>query len=285
MHVPAEASAPTLDEYQQRVARTYGARAANYETTPVNSDWHRRIAALLVKRAQLQPGQRVLDIATGTGLVACDAAERVGSEGDVLGIDMTSAMLEQARRKATALRLQHLHFMLADAEKLRLPLASFDHVMCCTALVLMRDVPRALAQWLTLLAPGGWLGLQTNPDTAFVTSRVVQQLAATMGIHLRLSQEVGTPERLYSLLDAAGFVDIEIHVEPDGHFLTMEQALAAGPDYEFPAPGQYPPPLRACTSMQMASLREAYEQSMRAACTPQGIWNDCTSLLARARRP
>ena len=128
-------------------------------------------------------------------------------------------------------------------------------------------------------------GSHGNPDTAFVTSRVVQQLAATMGIHLRLSQEVGTPERLYSLLDAAGFVDIEIHVEPDGHFLTMEQALAAGPDYEFPAPGQYPPPLRACTSMQMASLREAYEQSMRAACTPQGIWNDCTSLLARARRP
>ena len=285
MHVPTEASVPTLDDYQQRVARTYGARAANYETTPVNSDWHRRIAALLVKRAQLQPGQRVLDIATGTGLVACDAAERVGPEGHVLGIDITSAMLEQARRKATALHLQHLHFMLADAEKLRLPQASFDHVMCCTALVLMRDVPRALAQWLTLLAPGGWLGLQTNPDTAFVTSRVVQQLAATIGIHLRLSQEVGTPERLHSLLVAAGFVDIEIYVEPDGHFLTIEQALAAGPDYEFPAPGQYPPPLRACTGMQMARLREAYEESMRAACTPQGIWNDCTSLLARARRP
>ena len=141
MHAPAEASAPTLDEYQQRVAGTYGARAANYEITPVNSDWHRRIAALLVKRAQLTPGQRVLDIATGTGLVAFDAAEHVGPEGHVLGVDITPEMLEQARRKATALGLQHLHFVLADAEKLRLSQASFDHVLCCTALVLMRDVP------------------------------------------------------------------------------------------------------------------------------------------------
>lgn len=283
--MPTEEHALQLDDYQQRIAAIYEARVDHYDATPGNADWHRRVAALLVQRAPLEPGQRVLDIGTGTGLVALDAAERVGTRGDVLGIDISAPMLEQARRKARRLRLGQVRFELADAENLHLPPASFDHVLCCAALVLMRNVPRALAHWLTMLAPGGWIGLQTHPDTAFVSSYVLQQLAAVEGIDLRLHRELGTPERLCALLETAGFVDIDILTEPDGHFLTLEQALASSPDFEFPAPGQDPPPLRACTIAQMARLREAYAQAMHTACTPQGIWNDRSSMFARAKRP
>ena len=280
-----EQHVPQLDAYQRRVAAIYAARADTYDATPGNADWHRRIAATLVRHTPLQPGQRVLDIATGTGLVALDAAERVGTQGYVLGIDISAPMLEQARRKARRSGLGQVRFELADAENLPVPHASFDHVLCCAALVLMRDVPAALTHWRTMLAPGGWIGLQTHPDTAFVSSRVLQALAAAEGIDLRFHRELGTPQRLCALLESAGFVDIDILLEPYGHFLTLEQALALSPDFDFLAPGQDPPPLRACTAAQMERLRAAYAEAMRAACTPQGIWDDGSSMFARARRP
>lgn len=201
----------------------------------------------------------MLDIATGTGLVALDAAARVGAAGRVLGIDIAAPMLQQAQRKAAEQGLAQVSFEPRDAEATGLPPAGFDHVLCCAALVLMRDIAQVLAHWRSLLRPGGWIGLQTHPETAFVSSRVLQRLAAEQGIDLRLHREVGTP----ALLQGAGFADIDIHTEPDGYWLSLEQALSFGPDSHFPAPGQYPPPL--------------------AACTPQGIWNDCTSLFARAR--
>lgn len=284
-HLPIEEISLHLDDYQQRLASIYGARARNYDTTPDNADWHRRTAALLVQRAKLQPGQRVLDIATGTGLVALDAAARIGPQGHVLGIDITASMLEQARIKARALGLGQIRFEFADAENLQLSDASFDHVLCCAALVLMRDVPNALERWRRMLTPGGWIGLQTNPETAFVTSSVLQKLAADEGIDLRLQRELGTPERLKALLAASGFIDIDILTEADGHFLTLEQALEMGPKFDFCAPGQHPPPLSSCTTEQMQRMKDVYAEAMCAVCTPQGIWNDCTSLFARARRP
>ena len=63
---------------------------------------HRRISTILVSGAPLQPGMRVLDIATGTGAAALKAAEIVGSQGSVLGIDISDGMLVEARRKAMA---------------------------------------------------------------------------------------------------------------------------------------------------------------------------------------
>ncbi|WP_158540789.1 class I SAM-dependent methyltransferase [Thiomonas sp. X19] len=279
----ANPSTLALDAYQQQVAGAYAARAAGYDSAPGNADWHRRMAAQLVQRAPIQAGQSVLDIATGTGLVALDVAARVGAAGRVLGIDIAAPMLQQAQRKAAGQGLAQVSFEPRDAEATGLPPASFDHVLCCAALVLMRDIAQVLAHWRSLLRPGGWIGLQTHPETAFVSSRALQGLAAEQGIDLRLHREVGTPARLRALLQGAGFADIDIHTEPDGYWLSLEQALSFGPDSHFPAPGQYPPPLAACTPAQLQALREGYAAAMQAACTPQGIWNDCTSLFARAR--
>ena len=281
--MPSNGHGQRLDDYKQRIAALYEARASVYDSTSGNADWHRRIAHQLVRRALLKPGQRVLDIATGTGLVALEAAMQVGPEGLVLGIDITPGMLAQASSKMHALGIGHVQFELADAEHLDLPESSFDHVLCCAALVWMRDVCAVLTRWRTLLAPGGWIGLQTHVENAFITSRILQRLAAVEGIDLRFHREVGTPDRLYSLLVAAGFTEVDIVVEPDGHFISLEQALAWGPHADFPAPGQYPPPLRACTATQLARLRALYEEAIRSVSTPQGIWNDCTSIFARAQ--
>jgi ubiquinone/menaquinone biosynthesis C-methylase UbiE len=111
-----------LNDYKQEIADLYSRRSQMYD----NSDWHSRIAHRLVEYAQITPGQHVLDIATGTGHVAIASAQIVGSEGRVIGVDISTGMLDQARRKVQALGLTNVAFQLADAESLNFPANSFE---------------------------------------------------------------------------------------------------------------------------------------------------------------
>lgn len=83
----------------------------------------------LVDAARLQPGERLLDVGTGTGAAALLAARRVGTSGRVLGIDMSSGMLAKARAKASGRGLTNVEFRKMDATTLRLPSESFDVVI------------------------------------------------------------------------------------------------------------------------------------------------------------
>ncbi len=72
----------------------------------------------LVELAQLQKGQTVLDVATGTGIVAIAAANIVGTKGKVVGVDISSGMLSQARRKIEAAGIQNIKLIETDADYL-----------------------------------------------------------------------------------------------------------------------------------------------------------------------
>jgi len=93
----------TLDSYKKSVAEFFDARA-NYS----RSELHARMADRLLRLAALQPGERLLDIATGTGFVSIPAARLVGVQGIVVGVDISSGMLEQARQAIATARLQLL---------------------------------------------------------------------------------------------------------------------------------------------------------------------------------
>ena len=73
-----------LDDYKQQIANLYSDRSSRYD----NGDWHPQIAHRLVEYAQVSSGQHVLDIATGTGMVAIEASQIVGTLGKVVGIDI-----------------------------------------------------------------------------------------------------------------------------------------------------------------------------------------------------
>jgi SAM-dependent methyltransferase len=79
----------------------------------------------LLEYALIRDRQHVLDIATGTGHIAIAASQIVGSEGRVIGIDISAGMLEQTRNKVEALGLKNIEFQLADAELLNFPTNSF----------------------------------------------------------------------------------------------------------------------------------------------------------------
>ncbi|TAK08725.1 MAG: methyltransferase domain-containing protein [Candidatus Manganitrophaceae bacterium] len=111
----------------------------------------------LVGDARIRPGQRVLDLGSGTGYPAIVAADAVGNQGEVLGLDLSEEMLDRAKRKAYGLGLFNLDFRVADATHLSEGDGSFDAVISRFCLMFLPDVPKAVAEIARVLKPGGYL--------------------------------------------------------------------------------------------------------------------------------
>jgi ubiquinone/menaquinone biosynthesis C-methylase UbiE len=127
--------------------------AADYEPS-----WRAQLAyaqAQLLDRAKLRRGERVLDVACGTGLVAFAAARAVGARGHVAGVDLSGEMVAAARRRAADLGVDNATFARMDAETLDFGDASFDAALCGLGLMYVADVARALAEIRRVVRPGG----------------------------------------------------------------------------------------------------------------------------------
>jgi ubiquinone/menaquinone biosynthesis C-methylase UbiE len=110
----------------------------------------------LVGDARLRAGQRVLDLGSGTGYPALLAAQVVGSQGSVIGIDLAEGMLATARRKAKVLGLNNIAFQTGDVTTLPFDAASFDAVISRFCLMFPPDVPKAVGEIARVLKPGGY---------------------------------------------------------------------------------------------------------------------------------
>jgi len=129
-------------------------QAASYEHTfvpAIFAQW----ASPLLDAADVQPGQRVLDVACGTGILARTAADRVGPSGTVVGVDINAGMLTVARRVRP-----DLDYRRADAVSLPFPNDTFDAVLCQSALMFFPDATRALSEMGRVCRPSGVVGVQ-----------------------------------------------------------------------------------------------------------------------------
>jgi arsenite methyltransferase len=104
---------------------------------------------------RLEPGERVLDVGSGAGTDSLVAAQMVGSEGRVTGIDMTPEMLARARAAATELGAENVEFVEAEAERLPFPDGSFDVVISNGVIDLVPDKDAVFAELSRVLRPGG----------------------------------------------------------------------------------------------------------------------------------
>src|SRR5215469_18417216 len=122
----------------------------------------------LIALAHIEPGQRVLDIATGIGEPAVTAAKRVGPTGQVVAIDQSSQMLAIARERVATLGLQNIEFRVLDAEQLDLLEEKFDAVLCRWGLMLFPQLVPALDGVRQRLLPGGRFAAAVWPAPARV---------------------------------------------------------------------------------------------------------------------
>ncbi len=109
----------------------------------------------VVARGRLAPGQRVLDLGTGTGSVAVRAARLVGASGHVTGTDISEEMLARARERAAALGLGNVTFRQGRAEAIPADGASFDAVLASLSLMYVIDRAAAAREIARVLRPGG----------------------------------------------------------------------------------------------------------------------------------
>lgn len=104
---------------------------------------------------RLQPGERVLDVGSGAGTDSLVAAQMVGPEGSVTGVDMTPEMLAKARAAAAELGATNVEFVEGEAEHLPFPDESFDVVISNGVIDLAPDKDAVFSEIFRVLAPGG----------------------------------------------------------------------------------------------------------------------------------
>lgn len=148
MFKPKEIKQLEIDFWASNAAE-YDARLGAYSA---------RFAADLVDYLYPQKWDRALDIAGGSGATGLKLADRIGPEGSVLMIDLSAEMLRIASRKAAARKHSNLKTRVMDAERLDLPPSSCDLITCAFAATSFPDVPRAVAEMMRVLKPGGRLG-------------------------------------------------------------------------------------------------------------------------------
>ena len=112
-----------------------------------------------VEVADLQPGDTVLDLGSGGGLDVLLSARRVGPSGQVYGVDASPDMIELARAHATEAGVGNVEFRLGYLEDIPLPDAAVDVVISNCVFTLSTDKPRALAEAVRVLRPGGRFGI------------------------------------------------------------------------------------------------------------------------------
>jgi ubiquinone/menaquinone biosynthesis C-methylase UbiE len=152
------------------------------------------LARDLVRLAALRPGERVLDVACGTGIVARLAAQQVGPNGTVAGLDVNPGMLAVARSVTPA--DMSIEWYKAGAEEMPLPDETFDVVLCQMGLQFMPDKLAALREMRRVLVPGGRLILNVPGPTAKTFAVLVKAMERHIG-----PQAAGFVAHVFSLHD------------------------------------------------------------------------------------
>jgi SAM-dependent methyltransferase len=192
-------------EWAERV--DYYAREAVDKTRP--------FAEALVALVAPPPGSRVLDVASGPGVVAIEAARRIGPAGAVLATDFIADWEPYITAAAEDAGVTTVEFRTMAAESLDLPDGSVDVALCQFGLMFVPDAPHALGELRRVLRPGGLLGVAVwsvaEKVGLFVMARILgDALPPPPGDPPPSPVSMGEPGLIEGLITAAGFEDLTV---------------------------------------------------------------------------
>jgi len=210
---------------------------------------------VLVQAVRLQSGERVLDVACGTGFVARHAAECVGARGTVTGVDINVEMLAVAKASTASRAALTIDWREADVSHLAFPDGSFDVALCQQGLQFFPDRLGALQEIRRILVPGGRMGLsvwgsmEENPYFIAFDSAIRRHVSDDAASGLRKPHALADPEEVRAAIIRSGFVDADVR--------PTAMDLCTPPAREF-LPGHL-------SAMPMAGELAALSESARAA--------------------
>ena len=208
------------DQFKRLDASSYDPVTKSYDrfteafTTP--------LAKRIVELAQIRPTDRVLDVATGTGVVVRSIAAAHRPQGGILGVDLSDGMLSTAQAKATAAGYA-IEFLKTDAEALDLPDASFDVVLSLFGLMHFPHPDAAIGQMFRVLKPGGRvvIGVGSSPARDSIAQIGYGCSRAWEMVERGLGRWLAAPEYLDQLLRR--------HVPAEGETETAEITRSGHP--------------------------------------------------------
>jgi ubiquinone/menaquinone biosynthesis C-methylase UbiE len=216
-----------LDEARARAVATYNAAADSYDNA-ANSFWD-RFGRRTIERLDLERGAEVLDVCCGSGASAIPAAQAVGPEGSVLGIDLAERLVEAARAKARVHGLENVEFRIGDMLDLGLPDSSFDAVVCVFGIFFVPDMTAAVRELWRVVKPGGKLAITTwgprffEPgNTAFWNA--VRDVAPDLHKSFNPWDRICDPPSVQKLLVDSGVEHAEAMAEAAQHPISSPEA-------------------------------------------------------------
>lgn len=196
--------------------RFYDSKSWDYDAT-----WHNDFTRRFMTYVDIQPGQQVLDLACGTGLLTFRESEAVGPEGHVVGVDVTPSMLAVATHRKThgGDKYANTTFLQGDVlhleETEELKGKQFDVITVASALVLFPDPKAAIEHWVEFLKPGGVIAMDATHPRNLVSGMVLERVARRLGLPIAYNRSWSKSEdTLRQMMESAGLeVDQVVTVE------------------------------------------------------------------------
>ena len=236
------------------------------------------IRAAYLDLLEIAPGERVLDVGCGSGVVTRAVAHRVAPAGRVLGVDPSPVMLAAAQEIAERDGLAgQIEFQVGDARALPVEDAAFDVVLAITALSHTTDAERAIPELLRAARPGGRVGVFDIDPESWIMAHPDRALTRRIGMAATDAITDGwLARRLPGVLEAAGLQDVRVRAftpverDPAGYYASLA-------------------PMRAGQAIQMGAISDEERQRWLAALQAEQAANrflsGITHLFIWGRRP
>jgi len=198
----------TEEYYREYTRTTWNESAEHY------LDWMRNLAPFrsdLVALLNVHHGERVLDLGTGPGEPALTIAERLGSRGRVVGVDLSEKMIALAQQVAVARSLSNTEFHVMDCAALTFADESFDAATSCFGFQIFPDPERASREAFRVLRPAGriavsvWSTGERVPFLHVLVGPMLKHAEPDETGYIPTPYELGAPGEMVSFLEAAGF--------------------------------------------------------------------------------
>lgn len=210
------------EQHKERVIGVFDTIASGYDHVALR--FFSFAADRAVKILNPRPGQKILDIATGTGAIAIACAQTVRPDGRVIAIDLSQAMLDMALKNSQRMGLNNVDQFQMDADSLEFRKNYFDHSVCSFGLFFLPDMQKTLAEWIRVTKPGGKIVFTSFSEASFdpMVKLLVEQLEF-LGVEMNnrqfATQRLSNPGVCLDLMREAGLESVGVDTEQVGYHL------------------------------------------------------------------
>ncbi len=271
--------------FKQRLATVFNGVAPGYDRAALRL--YPFAADRMVYDLHIAPGEKVLDVATGTGAAALAAARLVGPKGRVMGIDLAEGMLDQAYANARRQGLSNLDLHTMDAERLEFRNGYFDAAVCAAAMYLLPDLLKGLKEAERVLKPAGrFVFSGFTPQSFQPMADLLLNALVSWGVTLPgppaplYWRRLGSRDDYSALLEAAGFTDIQVCTRQLGYHLSN-----ASEWWELVWNSELRELVERLPPDGLGPFRTMHQEAVENLRTENGIWLDAGTVFASGVKP